>query len=84
MISSSKTRSEMLKDVMETGFAAYELQLFLDTHPEDEAALEMYAEIVRKAEAAKKAYEMAYGPLTPEAAAGKKEWTWIKTPWPWE
>lgn len=84
MISHSKTRSEMLRDVMEADFAAYDLLLFLDTHPQDKNALSMYADVVKKQEAAKKAYESAYGPLTPDAAAGKKEWAWIQSPWPWE
>ncbi len=84
MTSSNETRSEMMKKVMEADFAAYDLQLYLDTHPEDEKALSMYTEMVRRAREAKQAYEAAYGPLTPDAAAGKKEWTWIRSPWPWE
>ena len=84
MTSSNETRSEMMKKVMEADFAAYDLQLYLDTHPEDEKALSMYTEMVRRAREAKQAYEAAYGPLSPDAAAGKKEWTWIRSPWPWE
>lgn len=84
MISHSKTRNEMLRDVMEADFAAYDLQLYLDTHPDDKNALSMYTDVVKRGEAAKKAFESAYGPLTPDAAAGKKEWTWIRSPWPWE
>lgn len=79
-----ETRSTMLKKVMEADFAVYDLGLYLDTHPEDSRAMEMYTDLVRRAGEAKRAYEAAYGPLTPEAAAGQKEWTWIRSPWPWE
>ncbi len=84
MTSSNKTRNEMLREVMEADFAAYDLQLYLDTHPEDAKALAMYSDVVRRAADAKRAFEAAYGPITADAAAGKKEWTWIKSPWPWE
>lgn len=84
MTSSNKTRNEMLREVMEADFAAYDLQLYLDTHPDDEKALAMYSNVVRRAADAKRAFEAAYGPLTPDAAAGGREWTWIKSPWPWE
>ena len=79
-----ETRSAMLKKVMEADFAAYDLQLYLDTHPEDGKALAMYTDVVRRARDAREAFEAAYGPLSPESAAGKKEWTWIKSPWPWD
>ncbi len=79
-----ETRSAMLKKVMEADFAAYDLVLYLDTHPEDTAAMEMYNQLVKKAKEARDAYEAAYGPLTVGAAAGQKEWTWIKSPWPWD
>ena len=74
----------MMRAVMEADFAAYDLQLYLDTHPNDQKALTMYSEMVRRAADAKRAYEAAYGPITPDAATDRKEWSWIKSPWPWE
>ena len=84
MTSSNPTRNELLQKVMEADFAVYDLLLYLDTHPEDEKALAMYTDLVRRAADAKRTFEAAYGPLTADAAAGKKEWTWIRSPWPWE
>ena len=84
MTSPNKTRNEMMRSVMEADFAVYDVQLYLDTHPEDEKALSMYTDLVRRAQDAKRAYEAAYGPITADAAAGKREWTWIRSPWPWE
>ena len=42
-----------------------------------------YAETVKKLEAARAAYNEV-APLTPEAAAGSRNWIWGCTPWPWE
>ena len=42
-----------------------------------------YAETVKKLEAARAAYNEV-APLTPEAAAGSRNWSWGCTPWPWE
>lgn len=80
----SKTRSEMLREVMEADFAVYDLQLYLDTHPRDEKALAMFRDLVRQAAERKRAFEENFGPLTPDSATDTKEWTWIKSPWPWE
>ena len=77
-------RCEALKKVMEADFVAYELQLFLDTHPEDVAAMEKYTEAVKRAAAARKEYEMNFAPITAAAAAGKLPWQWISSPWTWQ
>ena len=78
------SRNEALKKVMEADFAAYELQLFLDTHPDDKEAMSLYTEAVRKAAVAKNEYEAYYGPITADSAAGKLPWQWIASPWSWE
>ena len=40
-------RCDALKKVMQADFVAYELQLFLDTHPNDKYAMEKYTEAVK-------------------------------------
>ncbi|MBQ7036879.1 MAG: spore coat protein CotJB [Clostridia bacterium] len=84
MTSPNKTRNEMMRALQEADFAVYDLLLYLDTHPDDEKALAMYQDLVRRAQDAKRAYEQAYGPVTADAARGTREWTWIKSPWPWD
>lgn len=74
-----------LKNVQKYMFAAYDLQLFLDTHPNDSEALKMYAEIVKKANSAREDFEKNHGPLTAFSAANDTEtWQWSKNPWPWD
>lgn len=62
-------------------FAAWELHLYLDTHPHDRKAKELFREYVIKTEALRKEYENMYGPLSSATGYGKK---WTKEPWPWQ
>lgn len=77
-------KKALMKELMAHDFAAYDLQLFLDTHPSDQKAMECFAKETKAAKELKKEYEEKYGPIT--AAGAKKEvpWQWIKSPWTWE
>lgn len=79
-------RLAMLKEIQELEFAAVELNLFLDTHPQDQAALRDYQAVSEKLLAARKRYEEMCGPLTATwpGAASHRQWLWIQEPWPWE
>ena len=79
-----ESRRDAMKKLMAADFAAYELQLFLDTHPDDKNAMVQYTEAVRKAAVARNEYEANYGPITAASAAGKLPWQWIVSPWTWE
>ncbi|HOV80850.1 MAG TPA: spore coat protein CotJB [Bacillota bacterium] len=78
-------RIAMLREIQELEFTAIDLNLFLDTHPMDQAALRDYYAVRDRLLAARKCYEETYGPLT---AAGFTPavcpWQWIESPWPWE
>ena len=77
-------KNDKLKELMAQDFKLYDLQLYLNTHPDDVEAIEAYRELAEEAEMAKKKYEEEYGPLTAKNAAIDCEWVWIKNPWPWE
>ena len=77
-------QQKALHELMALDFKLYDLQLYLDTHPFDDEALEIYQELSKDAQAARIKYESTYGPLSPTNAATNCEWTWIKNPWPWE
>ncbi len=62
-------------------FAVIELNLYLDTHPDDEEMKALWAEYVRKANDLTMQYEAQYGPLTITSGSGCD---WIKEPWPWQ
>lgn len=75
----------MLKEIQELEFSAIDLSLFLDTHPEDQAALRDFYAARDKLVAAIKKYEEMYGPLTVAGhAPSRDKWLWTVGPWPWE
>ena len=56
-------------------FAAWELRLYLDTHPDCSEALEAYWQLCRSANGWN--YAIVPGPVC-------GEWRWLDDPWPWE
>lgn len=77
-------KSELLKKMQSYRFAAYDMLLYLDTHPKDRKAFEMFKQLVEKTRRLKNEYEKEFGPLTPFSAAKFDEFTWLDSPWPWE
>ncbi len=74
-------RKKLLAAIQASQFAAWELHMYLDTHPCDSAASEMHKKYMREASALKKRYEEKYGPLTTE---NSEEADWLSDPWPWD
>lgn len=78
-------QSEMMLKIQELEFTALDLNLFLDTHPENMDALMEYNRCVCEIDNTKKVYEMKYGPLTNFGyAPSQHPWRWIEDPWPWQ
>lgn len=77
-------RNALLTKIQQYNFAAYDLGLYLDTHPCDKRALSMHRELVKKLEDATDAFQKAYGPLSMNANKNADNWDWICDPWPWE
>ena len=57
-------------------FAAWELRLYLDTHPDCQQALKLYHQLCTQI--SQPNYACAFVPCTSAA------WRWIDDPWPWE
>ena len=51
------TRQERLYEVQKCNFAAYDLLLYLDTHPDDKKAFRLFQEMVEKFKKLKREYE---------------------------
>ncbi|MCH5352291.1 MAG: spore coat protein CotJB [Acutalibacter sp.] len=64
-------------------FAAWELHLFLDTHPNNNEAAAKLEEYRMRAEKLRKEFEEKYGPIG-ETTQNTSRWAWISDPWPWE
>lgn len=73
-----------LTELQALGFVLVELNLYLDTHPNDKEAFAMFQKYAALAEEGRKIYEAKYGPLTSAAAASQEQYTWTHGPWPWE
>ena len=74
--------NELMCAIMEADFFAQDLKLYLDTHPNDERALEMYREACKQYKACKAAFEECCYPLTPCGADCDCEWEWLCGVWP--
>ena len=72
-----------LGEIMILSFAAAELGMYLNTHPEDKEALQLRNNYVRLLRDATAVYEKEIGPLTMESPMDAT-WSWINGPWPWE
>lgn len=73
-----------LNELQTLGFALVELGEYLDTHPDDSEAFDMfrsYADLYKKG---RTEYEKMHGPLMQRAAADADSYTWLQDPWPWE
>ena len=73
---------ELLHAIMEADFFAQDLKLYLDTHPNDVRAVEMYREACRQYKACKAAFEDSFYPLTPCSAGKDGKWNWPEGVWP--
>ena len=65
-------------------FAAFDTQLYLDTHPDDITAMRMINKYHNNFEEYKKQFEAAFGPISSDSAVVCDKWTWVDDPWPWE
>ncbi|MDF2596581.1 MAG: hypothetical protein K0S30_2495 [Clostridia bacterium] len=77
-------REELLMYITTTSFAVDDVNLYLDTHPTDQAALEYYQKCNELRKQAVKQYTDYFGPLTANNVNVTNVWTWIDEPWPWE
>lgn len=73
-----------LTEVQALDFVLVELNLYLDTHPDDREAFLLYRKYAVLAEKCRKIYEEKYGPLNKDSAAMQDHYRWIHGPWPWE
>ena len=76
--------SALLRKVYEASFAVDDVILYLDTHPDDQDALNYYQYVSELRKQAMDAYEAQCGPLMIDEVRSDNYWTWVNNPWPWE
>ena len=79
----NQSRTELLRKVQALSFAKVETELYLDTHPDSQQALNYYRKILDELDVAMTEYQNKYGPLFAEGVVGDR-WTWVEGAWPWE
>jgi spore coat protein JB len=77
-------QARRLKELQCANFAAYDMLLYLDTHPSDKKAFEISRALVEKTNKLKCEYEKDFGSLTPFGSAYRGRFDWLDSPWPWE
>ena len=76
-------KQSLMQQINEASFAMDDVLLFLDTHPNDAAAMQYYKNVVAMRKNAMEAYERQFGPLMVDGVNGNC-WDWVTEKWPWE
>ncbi len=77
-------QSALLTKISECQFVCVELNLYLDTHPDDEAARADYLCYSEKLSLLISKYEELYGPLMNFGHSPTTMGCYVCSPWPWE
>lgn len=80
----SSDRQQALLEVQMYTFVAHEINLYLDTHSQNQRMVQLYNEYSKKAEESSRSFENQYGPLMVENSSNQTPFQWVQGPWPWE
>lgn len=76
---------KLLHELQAVDFVLVELNLYLDTHPNDEQAIHQYNQFSMRRHELANQFEMSYGPLKHFGQSSSRyPWQWIESPWPWQ
>lgn len=73
-----------LGELMALDFVIKELNLYLDTHPDDKEAFEMLKNIIALSNEGRQKYVKLYGPVSLRDLKDCESYTWLDDPWPWD
>ena len=71
-------QEKLLFNIQSISFAAHDINLYLDTHPNNQSLLMLYKDYIQKKE------ELIEALTTMSEEIGNNQFNWIKSPWPWE
>ena len=80
----SADTSPRLLDLQAAEFAITELGLYLDTHADDEEAVQLFNQYVEQYEMLRQQASDEGIALTQTEAAAGGSYTWLDDPWPWD
>lgn len=78
-------KESLLLYVDALGFAAHDINLYLDIYSNDKDMIELFNQYKNEANKLMMEYEQKFGPLLVSSeATNKTPWSWDDRPWPWE
>jgi len=77
-------QGELLLNVNQLSFAAHEMRLYLDVHPNDTQMISLYNQYQQQANEAIRVYEQKYGPILQSSLSDANRFSWEAYAWPWE
>lgn len=83
MVNKNELPITPLTELQTMAFAIQELALYLDTHRDDQEALELYRSYQKMYDEGRMTYEKMCGPLT-HMSMTEGGFKWLDDPWPWE
>ena len=83
-INISNEKEEMLLNIGQYSFMMHDINLYLDVHPNDTVALNMFTDYRNKVNDLITKYERKYGPLSVKGEFNNNtSFAWENTEWPW-
>ena len=79
-----QNQCNLLQKIGEARFVCVDLRLYLDTHPDDEAAKSDYLCYSEKLNRLIDRYEQQYGPLMNFGQSPTCAGSWVFQKWPWD
>ncbi len=73
-----------MSELQALAFAVQELALYLDTHREDQEALNLYRSYQQIYDQCRKQWTAKKGPLNHSNRNDAEDYNWLQDPWPWE
>jgi spore coat protein JB len=77
-------QQQAMQELRQHQFAMIDAGLYLDSHPDDEMALQYFRTMAQKKQQAEEAYVKHFAPLSMYASGQGTHWSWVDEPWPWE
>lgn len=85
VLKASNEREKLFLELSQISFAAHELNLYLDMHPDDESMITLFNDYRERANQLISEYESKYGPLSISSdSLNQSPFAWEKDAWPWE
>lgn len=76
-------QSALYLEMSKYAFAAHEMNLYLDLHPEDDSMLSLFNDYRERANRLMMEYEDKYGPLMVNSDDMVNSFSWVSNEWPW-